>query len=196
MAEGNLALLIKASLYPLLASVLNHMRLYITAWQNFLLPRSLNKARVSTHLTNYSQNWSMSMLSMQSLLLTWLICTVNFPQVLATVTFCSPPWLSSPVSYVLDMDRLSVVHIFPFCICLKAIYLFCLPLGIDVVIWMLSLIVEPTWSSASVFLGAGLLKILWCLCWKALVDLRLQSSLANKHSFIQLFRSFIGWGDE
>lgn len=126
------------------------------AWQNFLLPCSLNNALVSTHLTNYSQNWSISVLSMQSLLLTWLICTVNFPQVLATATFCSLPWLSSPVSYVLDMDRLSVVHIFPFCIWLKAIYLFSLPLGIDVVIWMLSLVIEPAWSSASVFLGAGL----------------------------------------
>lgn len=75
------------------------------------------------------------------------------------------------------LARRFVGHNFPI-LPLPQSYLFSLPLGIDVVIWMLSLIHVPTWISGSVFSKGWTFfkkkkKRLWCLCWKVLTDLRL-----------------------
>lgn len=90
-----------------------HIRIFFYHLPFFLLPPVFSTFLASTHLTNYSQDWSMSVLSVQLLLLIQQICIVNYPQVLATASCCSSPWLSSPVSYVLGLARLSIGQNFP-----------------------------------------------------------------------------------
>ena len=79
-----------------------------TTFLSFFYHLSSSTFLASAHLTNYSQDWSMSVLSVQLLLLIWQICIVDYPQVLATASFCSSPWLSSPVSCVLGLARLPI----------------------------------------------------------------------------------------